>query len=183
MVRNNSEVRKEVSGMETGCLEVVVNRRTNTLMKALHYGAIVLAVCFCLSSFLVHLALLLPAAGLFAAAYFLWLEITVDYEYVYVDKEIRIAKIQQKQRRKDLAVYDLTKMEVMAPSGSSHLDEYRSRNLTVLDYSSGEDGNKPFRYEVVMEGGSKLILDMVGEYGEQIITVLRKCFPRKVFTN
>ena len=107
----------------------------------------------------------------------------VDYEYVYVDKEIRIAKIQQKQRRKDLAVYDLTKMEVMAPSGSSHLDEYRSRNLTVLDYSSGEDGNKPFRYEVVMEGGSKLILDMVGEYGEQIITVLRTCFPRKVFTN
>ena len=32
--------------METGCLEVVVNRKTNTLMKALHYGAIVLSVCF-----------------------------------------------------------------------------------------------------------------------------------------
>jgi hypothetical protein len=116
-------------------------------------------------------------------AYLFWLEITVDYEYVYVDKEIRVAKIQQKERRKDLAVYDLTRMEVMAPSGSYHLDEYRNKNLTVFDYSSGEEDNKPFRYEVVMEGGSKLILDFVGEYGEQIITILRTYFPRKVFTN
>ncbi|MER2026301.1 MAG: hypothetical protein ABS874_03530, partial [Lachnospiraceae bacterium] len=105
------------------------------------------------------------------------------YEYVYVDKEIRVAKIQQKQRRKELAVYDLTKMEVMAPSGSGHLDEYKGRNLTVIDYSSCEDGNKPFRYEVVMKDGSKLILDMVGEYGAQVITILRTYFPRKVFTN
>ena len=169
--------------METGCLEVVVSRRTSTLVKVIRFGAIILTVCFCFLTFLVHFLMLLPAAGCAVLAYLAWLESVVDYEYVYVDKEIRIAKIQQKQRRKDLAVYDLTKMEVMAPSGSSHLDEYRSRNLTVLDYSSGEDGNKPFRYEVVMEGGSKLILDMVGEYGEQIIKVLRNCFPRKVFTN
>lgn len=104
--------------METGCLEVVVNRKTNTLMKALHYGAIVLAVCFCLSAFLINFALLFPAIGCIVGAYFSWLETVVDYEYVYVDKEIRVAKIQQKQQRKELAVYDLTKMEVMAPSGS-----------------------------------------------------------------
>ena len=169
--------------METGCLEVVVNRKTNTLMKALHYGAIVLAVCFLLSSFVVHLAMIVPAVGCAVGAYFAWLESVVDYEYAYVDREIRVAKIQQKERRKDIGVYDLTKMEVMAPFGSSHLDEFRNSNLTVIDYSSGEDDNKPFRYEVVMEGGSKLILDMVGEYGEQIITVLRTYFPRKVFTN
>ena len=135
MVRNNLKDGNEVQGMETGCLEVVVNRKTNTLMKALHYGAIVVAVCFCLSAFLIHFALLLPAAGCMVAAYLFWLEITVDYEYVYVDKEIRVAKIQQKERRKDLAVYDLTRMEVMAPSGSYHLDEYRNKNLTVLNRS------------------------------------------------
>ena len=183
MVRNHLKVGNAVQAMETGCLEVVVNRKTNTLMKALHFGAIVLAVCFCLSAVLIHFALIFPAIGCMIGAYFFWLETVIDYEYVYVDKEIRVAKIQQKQRRKELAVYDLTKMEVMAPSGSTHLDEYRNRNLTVIDYSSGEDGNKPFRYEVVMEGGSKLILDFVGEYGEQIITILRTYFPRKVFTN
>ena len=183
MVRNNLETEMRVREMETGCLEVVVNAKTNTLIKVRYYGAIILTVCFCLLALMMHFAFAVPMIACAVLAYFSWLDLVVDYEYAYVDKEIRIAKIQQKQRRKDLAVYDLTKMEVMAPSGSSHLDEYRSRNLTVLDYSSGEDGNKPFRYEVVMEGGSKLILDMVGEYGEQIIKVLRNCFPRKVFTN
>ena len=169
--------------METGCLEVVVNRKTNTLMKALHYGAIVLAVCFLLSSFVVHLAMIVPAVGCAVGAYFAWLESVVDYEYAYVDREIRVAKIQQKERRKDIGVYDLTKMEVMAPAGSYHLDEYRNRDLKVLDYSSGEDGNLPYRYEIVLEGGSKLILDLIGEYGEEIVTLLRSYHPRKVFTN
>ena len=106
-----------VLSMDTGCLEVVVNTKTNTLMKVLQYIAIVLAVCFCLLIFIVHIAFSVPMIGCLAAVYFTWLECAVDYEYAYVDKEIRVAKTQQKQRRKELAVYDLTKMEVMAPSG------------------------------------------------------------------
>ncbi len=169
--------------MESGCLEVVVHRKTNTLMKVLHYGAVVLAVCFLLSSFMVHFAMIIPAVGCAVGAYFAWLESEIDYEYAYVDKEIRVAKIQQKERRKDIGVYDLTKMEVMARTGSSHLDAYKNRDLKVLDYSSGEDGNKPYRYEIVLEDGTKLILDLIGEYGEEIVTLLRSYFPRKVFTN
>ena len=169
--------------METGCLEVVVSRRTSTLVKVIRFGAIILTVCFCFLTFLVHFLMLLPAAGCAVLAYLAWLESVVDYEYVYVDKEIRIAKIQQKQRRKDVAVYDLAKMEMMAPQGSFHLDEYKNRNLEVHDYSSGDDDNKSCRYELVMEGGKKVILDLVGEYGEQIVTVVRGYYPRKVFTN
>ena len=41
----------------------------------------------------------------------------------------------------------------------------------------------PYRYEIVLEGGSKLILDLIGEYGEEIVTLLRSYYPRKVFTN
>jgi len=169
--------------METGCLEVVVNRKTNTLTKMKYYGAIVLTVCFCLLSLLVHFAFLVLMIASAVLVYFSWLDCVVDYEYAYVDKEIRIAKIQQKQRRKDVAVYDLAKMEMMAPQGSFHLDEYKNRNLEVHDYSSGDDDNKSCRYELVMEGGKKVILDLVGEYGEQIVTVVRGYYPRKVFTN
>ena len=183
MVRNNLRTQMRVLSMDTGCLEVVVNTKTNTLMKVLQYIAIVLAVCFCLLIFIVHIAFAVPMTGCLAAVYFTWLECVVDYEYAYVDKEIRIAKIQQKQRRKEIGVYDLTKMEVMAPSGSSHLDMYKGRNLDVLDYSSGDDSNLPYRYEIILDGGKKLILDLTGEYGEQIVTVIRSFSPRKVFTN
>ena len=167
--------------METGCLEVVVNRRTSTLVKMLRYGAIILAVCFCLLTFFVHFLMLIPAAGCAVLSYLAWLESVVDYEYVYVDKEIRIAKIQQKQRRKELAVYDLTKMEIFAPIGSSHLDGVKGRNLKVLDYSSGDDNGRSARYALVMEDGTELILDMVGEYGPQIVDIIYMYYPRKVF--
>ena len=172
-----------VLGMETGCLEVVVNRKTNTLMKALHYGAIVLTVCFLLSAFLFHFALIVPAIACAVGVYFTWLECVVDYEYAYVDREIRVAKILQKQRRKEIGVYDLSKMEIMAPAGSYHLDAFKGRNLEVLDYSSGADDNLPYRYEIVLEDNKKLILDLIGEYGSQITCLIRNYYPRIVFTN
>ena len=169
--------------MEMGCLEVVVNRKTNTLVKMLRLGAIILTVCFCLLAYLVHFLMLVPAAACAVLYYLLWLESVVDYEYVYVDKELRIAKIQQKQRRKELSVYDLTKMEIFAPIGSSHLSDVNKKDLKVLDYSSGDDDNKQARYALVMEDGTELILDMIGEYGPQIVDIMYMYYPRKVFKN
>ena len=167
--------------METGCLEVIVKRKPNTLIKLMRYGAIVLAVCFCLLSYLVHFAMIVPAVLCAVAFYYAWLESVVDYEYVYVDKELRVAKIQQKQRRTELGVYDLSKTEILAPQGSRHLDAVKGKDLKVIDYSSGDDDNKAFRYELVLEDGTKLILDMIGEYGDEILSILRTYYPRKVF--
>ena len=167
--------------MEMGCLEVVVNRKTSTLVRMLRFGAIILAVCFCLLAYFIHFLMLIPAVGCAVLAYLAWLDSVVDYEYVYVDKEIRIARIQQKERRKELSTYDLTKMEIFAPIGSSHLDDVRGKNLKVLDYSSGDDSNQSARYALVMEDGTELILDMIGEYGPQIVDIIYMYYPRKVF--
>ena len=167
--------------MDTGCLEVIVNRKPNTLIKAVCYGACVLTVCFCLLAFMTSLLFLIPAALCAAAANYFWLESAVDFEYVYVDKELRVAKIMQKQRRKELAVYDLTKMEVLAPVGSYHLDGFKNKDLKVIDYSSQGDENKASRYALILSDGTELILDMVGDYSSQILDLIRTFSPRKVF--
>ena len=167
--------------MDTGCLEVIVNRKPNTLIKAVCYGACVLTVCFCLLAFMTSLLFLIPAALCAAAANYFWLESAVDFEYVYVDKELRVAKIMQKQRRKELAVYDLTQMEVLAPVGSYHLDGFKNKGLKVIDYSSQGDENKASRYALILSDGTELILDMVGDYSSQILDLIRTFSPRKVF--
>ena len=167
--------------MDTGCLEVIVNRKPNTLIKAVCYGACVLTVCFCLLAFMTSLLFLIPAALCAAAANYFWLESAVDFEYVYVDKELRVAKIMQKQRRKELAVYDLTQMEVLAPVGSYHLDGFKNKDLKVIDYSSQGDENKASRYALILSDGTELILDMVGDYSSQILDLIRTYSPRKVF--
>ena len=74
-------------------------------------------------------------------------------------------------------------MEIFAPIGSSHLDSVKGRDLNVLDYSSGDDSSKPARYALVMEDGTELILDMIGEYGPQIVDIMYMYYPRKVFKN
>ena len=167
--------------MNTGCLEVIVNRKPNTLIKAVCYGACVLTVCFCLLAFMTSPLFLIPAALCAAAATYFWLESAVDFEYVYVDKELRVAKIMQKQRRKELAVYDLTQMEVLAPVGSYHLDGFKNKDLKVIDYSSQGDENKASRYALILSDGTELILDMVGDYSSQILDLIRAFSPRKVF--
>ena len=100
-----------------------------------------------------------------------------------MDKELRVAKIQQKQRRKELAVYDLTKMEILAPADSYQLDSFKNRELKVIDYSSGREEDKADRYVLILSDNTKLILDIVGDYGKELLDILRIYSPRKVFRN
>ena len=170
--------------METGGLELIGNSETNTTVKAMRIIAIVLTVCFCLLFFFtMNFLLLIPLAACAAGFYFLWLESAVDYEYDYVEKELRVAKIQQKQRRKELAVYDLTKMEILAPADSHHLDSYKNKALKVIDYSSRREEDKADRYVLILSDDTKLILDLTGDYGQELLDILRIYSPRKVFRN
>ena len=74
-------------------------------------------------------------------------------------------------------------MEVLAPIGSHHLDEFRNKSTKVIDYSSGSDNNKPNRYVLILSDGTELILDLIGEYSEQFLEITRMFSPRKVFRN
>ena len=177
--------------MDVGCLEIVVKRKNNTLMRILPVAAVILAVCFVDFAFFgsssepmtVRLLLMLLCAGSIVLAYLAWLNADVEYEYAYVDKEFRIARILRKERRKEIGTYDLTALEIMAPLSSHHLDAYRNRKLTVHDYSSGAEEDKGVRYAVILSNDTELLLDLSGEYADQILRLLRMHYPSKVHTN
>ena len=98
-----------------------------------------------------------------------------------LEMELRVAKIINKSRRKEVAVYDLNEMEVMAPEKSHHLDSYNNRNLPVTDYSSHMEPARPgIRYRVCFPD-KILVLDLEGEYAEEIFRSLRTYMPRKIF--
>ena len=99
------------------------------------------------------------------------------------DKKAAAKSIQQKQRRKELAVYDLTKMEILAPADSHHLDSYKNKALKVIDYSSRREEDKADRYVLILSDDTKLILDLTGDYGQELLDILRIYSPRKVFRN
>jgi len=167
--------------IETGCLEIIVKRHTSALRKILSIGSVVFTVLFLLSMFLFGWPFLIAAVAMGIAAYFLWLECEVDYEYAYVEKELRISKIQRKSNRKEIAVYDLTKLEILAPLRSHELDSYRRREGQVFDYSSGDPEARDL-YALYLSDGTCLHLNLSGEYAEQFLRIMKQLAPRKVFT-
>ena len=112
-------------------------------------------------------------------AYFVKMFTDLEYEYLYLDKELVVDKIMAKTRRKRVATYHLDRIEVLAPIKSYHLDNYRNRNVTKQkDYSIGEELQPDRRYLMFYEGGEKITLSP----SEEMIKLMKNVAPRKIFS-
>lgn len=139
---------------------------------------VVLTVLFTLSMF-VFFAGPLFALATGACAYFLNMYTNLEYEYLYLDKEIVIDKVLAKSKRKRVATYSVESMEVMAPVNSYHLDNYKNRSVKVKDYSIGEVRQPDLRYVMYCEGGQKVLISP----SEEMVKAIKNIAPRKVFTD
>ncbi len=158
-------------------VEVMVKCKPSILMRVLQILCIVLAA----GSFLFLLGLpgILLAVAFGVAAYFAGLQTNVEFEYLYVDRELTVDKIMARSKRKKVDKVDLGKMEILAPMNSWHLDEYKNRQFKkVADYSSKEKEQKPERrYVLIYEGEKKLIFEPTKE----MVKAIQTTAPRKVF--
>ncbi|MBQ3392317.1 MAG: hypothetical protein IJG52_02775 [Lachnospiraceae bacterium] len=167
---------------ETGCLEIVVSKKKSTLIKLMFIAAIILAVCFFILIFTGRIWGIVGLAASCAAIWYLWLQLDVDYEYAYVDKELRVAQILRKSKRKEIGVYDLSSLQIAAPIGSPQLEPFRARAIKTLDFTSGSETDKEGRYGFVLEDGTMLLLDLNDPYGQgkELLEILRNRAPRAV---
>ena len=83
-----------------------------------------------------------------------------------------------KSRRKNVAKYDVGKIEAMAPSRSFHLDEFKNRTYKNLDFSAREKNPQPDpTYTFYYDGKEKIVFEPSKEFVEAVKSVA----PRKVF--
>lgn len=115
------------------------------------------------------------ALGVFDYFIFQWTDI--EFEYLYLDKEISVDKIMAKTRRKKLLTIDVNKIEIMAPEKSHQLDSYRNRQTKVTDLSAGHDLPDQKLYWVFYEGNQKFLMNLTEDFAKTIKGVA----PRKVF--
>ena len=85
--------------MNESYVECLVARRPSGGMKALKVALIVLTVIGVLLG-MIAFPLLIVAAAAAVGAYFASLYSSLEYEYLYVDKEISVDKILNKSKRK-----------------------------------------------------------------------------------
>ena len=104
---------------------------------------------------------------------------SIEYEYLYLDKEITIDKIMAKTRRKRVLTIDVNKIEILAPEKSYQLDSYRNRQVKAIDYSAGHDLPDQKLYVMFYEGSQKYLLNLTEDFAKTIKGII----PRKVFTD
>lgn len=103
----------------------------------------------------------------------------IEYEYLYLDREITVDKVFAKSRRKRVATINVDKMEILAPVSSHQLDSYRNRQVKTVDYSAGGDVPDQRQYAMYYEGNEKYLLNLT----EDFIKPVKSIAPRKVFTD
>lgn len=158
-------------------VECLVKAKSKMGMKLLKYLLIGLTVIFVLLALMGIILAIIPGAITGVASYFVTLYSDLEYEYLYLDKELVIDKVMAKSKRKRVATYQVERMEILAPLHSYHLDSYKNRQVKVKDYSIGEELKPDLRYAVYYEGGEKLILSP----SEELVKAIRNIAPRKVF--
>lgn len=170
--------KKQIMISET-YVEHLVARKSPFAIRFLKTLLIMLAVCFGLVGFgLLYIPAFLLAVASGVGAYFAYMNADIEYEYLYLDKEINIDKVLAKSKRKKAAVYDVERMEVLAPVKSYHLDAYRNREMKTVDYSSGS-AEEDKKYMMVYEGNLKIILEPSAE----MVRAIQMVAPRKVFSD
>ena len=121
--------------------------------------------------------LFVPAIIFGCIAYFALPGLDLEYEYLYIDKEISIDKVLAREKRKHCITLDLGKMEVMAPENSHELDSYKARNLKIRDFSSGLPETK--NYMIAYNDNDGMILVKI-EPNTEMLKAIKQVFPRKV---
>lgn len=111
------------------------------------------------------------------ATYFLYRNSRVEFEYLYVDKILSIDKIFGKSKRKKAWEGTMEDIQIIAPSASHALDEYKSSNPKTIDFSSQLPEAKT--YTAIVRTGSETIR-ILFEPDDKMLQCFRQTAPRKV---
>ena len=68
--------------------------------------------------------------------FYIFPNLSVEYEYSLVNHELDITAIYSKSKRKELCSFDIKEAEMIAPKGSSKLASFKP--VKTCDYTSGE---------------------------------------------
>lgn len=166
--------------MSEAYIECLVKAKPSMLGKFFKVLLYVLTAMLLILMFLtMNMLLFILAIAAGVGAYFVGMYTDLEYEYLYLDKELTIDKVMGKTKRKRVAVYQLERMEVFAPIKSYHLDNFRNRQTKDKDYSIGYEEQPDLRYAMYYEGGERLILSPSPE----LVKIMKNAAPRKVFSD
>lgn len=159
-------------------VEQIVKRKESPFAGAIKTAIVVVTIIlFGLGIFMMNaLMMLLGFAAGFAGFYLLLPRLNVEYEYLYVSKELSVDTIYNKESRKKSGEWNLTNMELFVPVDSPRFEEYKNRiSGNVLDFTSKEEGAD--KYVMIINDKKQTVIYL--EPNEELVKAVRSQFPRQ----
>ncbi len=165
--------------MSDNYVECLVKTKRRWFFQLLFWLFAALAVVLFFSMVVVGVLGFLMAILCALLAYVVWMQTELEYEYLFIEQELSVDKVMAKSKRKKIDTFIASRIEIIAPIHSHHLDEYKNRQVKVKDYSVGKEENPDMRYVMFYEGRDKVILNP----SEDLLKAIKNVAPRKVFTD
>ncbi len=144
------------SAMLIKILLILVTVLSVVAVMMIPFGIIITALLICLDVYLFH-------------------NMDLEYEYLYVNGNLDIDKIMAKTRRKRIFSMELSEMEVIAPAGAPELRPYQG--IKAKNFGSGNPNAKVYEMIIAQKGDKQKI---AFEPNETILEGMRMMAPRKV---
>ena len=164
--------------MNEAYVEQLVQRKTPASMGAVKILMIVMAVLSCVAGLIITPLAFLTAIAAVVVAVIVHQNSEIEYEYLFVDRELSVDIIRNKSRRKKLANVEISHLELFAPLSSDRVKGYLDKGMKVTDYSSGMEDSTPY---AVIYNGKKEMQIMIVEGSDELYKCFYNTAPRKVF--
>ncbi len=157
--------------------ELLVRQTDNVKNKVVGYACVALAVVSLLGTVLASPLFFIGVVAFPIISFFIYFRrMSVEYEYTYLDKEIRVDRIYNLNKRKQVEVLDISKIEILAVRGSEALKSFERREAALSDYSVGFDTEETKVYELWYEGKRKILLSL----NDDFLTPIVRFIPNKI---
>lgn len=155
--------------------EQLVKQKTTKTALLAKTALIAGTVLSCLLVLVFPIGIILPVI-LIVVDVFMFKQMDLEFEYLYVNGDLDIDKIIAKQKRKKVFETNMQNVEVLAPSGSIELQAFQ--RAKTYNFSSGMEGHQTYEL-VTMEKGQTIRI--IFEPNETILEGMKMLAPRKVF--
>ena len=164
-------------------VECLVSRQTPAYAAPLKIGLIAVAcIFFALGIFnplFWLVTVIVVVAGLFIIP-----GLNVEYEYTFIADQLNVDKIVNRSKRKKVAEYMMSRVDVIAPVDSREIMGYAqnpNNRIKPLDFTSGTADNSAI-YGMIYNGEKGKIVAYF-EPNEKLIKALKAQSPNKVTIN
>jgi hypothetical protein len=111
------------------------------------------------------------------AAYFIFINLSVEYEYLFAEGGLRVDRIMGRARRKKIFDSEKGDIQFIAPADYPDLKDYETSGMKTMDCSSGRKNAKT--YAVICQKGSESTKVII-EPNEKMIAAMRRSHPGRM---